>query len=108
MKKYNTIPNPLACYDCGFLYGAPGWLEVTIPDEVWEQINPTYHEGSGILCVTCIARRCEELGLQSVPVDFGIAGTFICGRVTGIRPIVVTPVTDKLLYQIPDDLSDLR
>lgn len=26
-----------------------------IPDELWEEINPTYEIGAGILCPTCIA-----------------------------------------------------
>jgi hypothetical protein len=34
-----------------------------IPDEIWEKINPTYHKGAGLLCLTCMANRLNHLGL---------------------------------------------
>jgi len=56
--KFN---DPLKCYDCGLEYGT--FPDFVIPDVLWERINPTYHEGSGILCPTCIAKRLDELDL---------------------------------------------
>jgi len=58
-------PEPLACYDCGLGYGAPGWMDTHVPNDVWQKISPTGHEG-GILCISCMARRCEALGLRDV------------------------------------------
>lgn len=49
------------CYDCGLSYTE--FPDMMIPDELWERINPTEHEGAGILCPTCIARRLNYLGL---------------------------------------------
>lgn len=70
MKRYTVeeLPNCNGCYDCNLPYGEPGWIEAIVPDEVWEIINPSYHERGGILCITCIARRCEEADLEDVPV----------------------------------------
>lgn len=61
--------DPAACYDCGLAYGDTGWIEAIIPDRVWDRIRPEGSSpGGGILCVTCIARRLERLGLKGVPV----------------------------------------
>ena len=71
MKRYKDDVRPKGqCYDCGQLYRSPGWIEVIVPDDVWEIINPTYHEGAGLLCIQCIAYRCVEAGLTEVPVRF--------------------------------------
>ena len=58
------------CEDCGLPYGEPGWIEAIVPDEVWWIITPADPDNKrgGILCITCIARRCEEAGLEDVPV----------------------------------------
>lgn len=50
-----------SCYDCGLEYS--NFPDMMIPDDLWERINPTEHEGAGILCPTCIARRLDHLGL---------------------------------------------
>lgn len=63
-------PDPLACYDCGLLYGGPGWIDTTIPREDWEAISPTGGYG-GILCITCMARKLEEVGREKVPLLIG-------------------------------------
>lgn len=81
----NTL-RPLGCYDCGLVYGGEGWMDALVSDEVWHKISPTHDEG-GILCITCIARRCERLGLQDVPVQI-VSGSLVGGYVTSIRPIV--------------------
>lgn len=49
------------CYDCGLEYS--NFPDMVIPDDLWEKINPTEHEGAGILCPTCIACRLDYLGL---------------------------------------------
>lgn len=75
MKRYTdeeieAFRNPLRCFDCGALYGQPDWIEATVPNDVWETINPTYHEnaGAGILCIVCMAKRCVEAGYYGVPM----------------------------------------
>lgn len=71
MRKYTDAERAVigaACHDCGLAYTDPGWIEAIVSDHVWEIINPTYHPGAGLLCITCIARRCHEAGLHDVPV----------------------------------------
>lgn len=90
MRKYTDEEigafNPLCCFDCGLVYGTPGWMDVLIPNDVWEMINPTFHEnsGAGILCIHCINRRCQELGLMYVPVWIG-SGALISKDILDIR-----------------------
>ena len=60
-------PDPLACYECGLVYGSPGWCDVVIPDEDWLAISPTGH-GGGVLCFTCMARRLTVGGREGVPM----------------------------------------
>jgi hypothetical protein len=58
------------CHDCGLAYGGDGWIEAVIPDKVWKEISPN-HDTSGVLCISCIARRLRGYGLsfdQEVPV----------------------------------------
>jgi hypothetical protein len=57
----------LACHDCGLLYSDPGWCDCHIPDDTWLRISPTGHEG-GVLCISCIARRLVENGIEGVPL----------------------------------------
>ena len=81
------------CHDCGLEYGSDGWIEAIIPDEVWWVIapDPEYKRG-GILCITCIARRCKEAGLEDVPV-------LLCGT----EPL--RAVTTKFGLYAKDSLS---
>lgn len=58
-----------ACEDCGLAYTDPGWIEAVIPDKAWATIKPE-NKGYGLLCITCISRRCVEHGLHDVPVWF--------------------------------------
>lgn len=58
-----------ACYDCGLMYGGDAWIEMVIPDKVWNKIKPKEcDDGCGILCATCIVRRLNILGIDNVPV----------------------------------------
>jgi hypothetical protein len=59
----------LGCYDCGLKYGGESWVETYIPESIWKQISP-HPDGGGILCVSCIARRLRQKGIQNVPVWF--------------------------------------
>lgn len=62
MIKYNDSERPSGkCYDCKIPYGS--FRDFTISDEHWEIINPTNHEGAGLLCPTCIANRLDSVGL---------------------------------------------
>lgn len=82
MKKFTDAEremyctNPLRCYDCGFRYGGLGWCDVIVPNDVWELINPTYHEGAGILCFNCISTRLDVLGMTNVKVMV-VSGPFL-------------------------------
>lgn len=62
--------DPLACPDCGLHYGGIGWCDAHVPTDVWIQISPSGNEG-GVLCITCMARRIELLGLDNVPLLIG-------------------------------------
>ena len=76
------------CYDCGRKYGGMGWVDASVPDEVWELISPVpENPEAGLLCFCCIAKRCAAQGLTSVPVvlDSGpfravAAGEGICQK----------------------------
>lgn len=57
----------LGCYDCGLRYGDDGWIECMVPNDVWLKIGHT-GDLSGILCITCIARRAKRLGLTRISV----------------------------------------
>lgn len=60
--KYQEHERPKGkCYDCKEPYAS--FPDMIIPDHLWEKINPTYYEGAGILCPTCICKRLDELGL---------------------------------------------
>ncbi len=68
--KYPTIVTTthLECYDCGLEYGSHIWVDIVLPDEIWEMINPSVHEESGLLCFNCIVRRLKFLGMDEVPI----------------------------------------
>jgi len=57
----------LSCYDCGYNYNRPDWVEAVVPDEVWEKIAPN-EEGGGILCIHCMSKRMVEAGIRSTVV----------------------------------------
>ena len=57
----------MPCYDCGKEYGGDDWIEAIIPDLIWNNISPTKNQ-SGILCISCMARRLSEAGYKKVPV----------------------------------------
>ncbi len=54
------------CYDCGLLYGSPAWIELVIPNDIWAKITPSIHKEGGLLCPTCMAKRCADLGLENI------------------------------------------
>ena len=57
------------CYDCGLEYGGDAWIEAIIPDKVWDRIRPDgCDKGCGILCISCIAKRIKQAGLETVPI----------------------------------------
>lgn len=67
------LPNILKarCFDCGFLYEDPAYIETSIPDKVWDIIRPADADpGCGILCINCISKRLVKHGLKDVPVWF--------------------------------------
>lgn len=67
----------LSCYDCGLIYAGDHWVEAIIPDDIWEKIenlNKPINMGI-ILCINCIAKRCNDLGLKDVPLKI-TAGPF--------------------------------
>ena len=51
------------CFDCGFEYGSPGWVDAVIPDDDWIAIGMKRCEG--LLCFNCIMKRCEGRGVKA-------------------------------------------
>ena len=65
MKKFLDKDRPWhKCYDCGMEYKT--FQDLSISDELWEKINPTYHEEAGLLCPTCILSRLSELRIKNI------------------------------------------
>ena len=59
--RYKDSERPTkCCYDCRLKYAE--FPDMIINDELWELINPTFHNGAGILCPTCIANRLNYIG----------------------------------------------
>ena len=58
---YKHKPDGCKCYDCGLEYGT--FSDLSLPNWLWEEINPSIHKCSGILCPNCIASRLDYLGL---------------------------------------------
>jgi len=64
MKKFTDKERPKGvCYDCNIPYES--FQDLIIPDEIWEIINPTYHEDAGLLCPNCIGKRLREANLKN-------------------------------------------
>lgn len=52
------------CLSCGERV----WYTFVVPDDVWKNIAPLQpfeHNGGGVLCVRCMDRRCEDLGIET-------------------------------------------
>lgn len=60
-----TAPDRVSCRDCRAPYGADGWCDVIVPNEVWNKIAPN----DGVLCFRCMTKRIEAHGLKNVPVN---------------------------------------
>lgn len=58
-------PSGGACWDCRLPYTDPGFADLVVPHNIWAKVSPTGHEG-GLLCPTCLVRRAEMAGVQSV------------------------------------------
>ena len=61
----------MPCYDCGMDYEGEDWIEAVIPDKIWNKISPTKEIGNpqgGLLCITCIVRRLNRLGIKNVSI----------------------------------------
>ncbi len=71
--KYDEWERPRGkCYDCRRPYST--FRDVVVPDSVWEAINPTFHEGAGLLCPLCILRRIYvRVGKREGQPSFGTA-----------------------------------
>ena len=109
MKRYTvkeTDRMPVGCYDCGLPYDrAAGWIETSVPDEIWDTIKPT-EEGDGLLCISCIARRCVEAGLENVPVR--LCGTEPLVTVDAFPFVVRCKRCQSITHLIAADLSPLQ
>jgi len=69
VEKYKDHERPRGkCYDCKRPYHS--FPDLIISDEMWRKINPTHHEGAGLLCLTCSGIRLREDGLHEVPATF--------------------------------------
>ncbi|WP_028472986.1 hypothetical protein [Nocardioides alkalitolerans] len=59
------------CARCPRRWGA-GWIDLWVPDEVWQRIAPVPNgqvDGSGHLCANCIVGALAALGLTDVPFE---------------------------------------
>jgi len=61
--KYDYTLNGGQCFDCGAEYGSTNYIELVLPHDLWEKINPTKEKGCGLLCHTCILQRLSSLGV---------------------------------------------
>lgn len=76
LAQHNSQAEAAAeCYDCGLSYDDPGFSDLVVPDDVWLKISPTGHSG-GLLCPTCMVRRAEHAGLESIQAVFR-SGPFV-------------------------------
>jgi hypothetical protein len=57
-------PTDARCFDCRIPYAQMS--DLSLPHEIWEKINPTNYEGSGVLCPNCICERLHQLNIQAV------------------------------------------
>lgn len=60
-----AAPDRVSCRDCRAPYGADGWCDVIVPNEVWNKIAPN----DGVLCFRCMTKRIEAHGLKNVSVN---------------------------------------
>lgn len=73
--RYKDEERPQGCcYDCRLEYEK--FPDMIIPAGLWERINPTEHEGAGLLCPTCIARRLDYIGVWYETGLYRIGGEF--------------------------------
>jgi len=47
------------CYDCGLPYS--DFVDLSVPDHIWDRINPTMHKEGGLLCPNCMGKRIRAL-----------------------------------------------
>ena len=52
----------VGCEQCGLPYGEPGWVDVVIPNEIWNALN------KDLLCFTCMTKALVQAGYKDVPV----------------------------------------
>lgn len=72
--RYSDDDRPWShCYDCNLPYkDFP--CDMLIQDDLWELINPTEHQGGGLLCPNCICARLIKLpGMTCVRACIDIA-----------------------------------
>src|SRR3990167_8552853 len=106
LKRYSEdeTPTDARCYDCGFPYESDGWIETSVPDEVWDIIKPT-EGGGGLLCINCISVRCAEAGLSNVPIQF--CGTEPLIPVWAFPRVVKCKHCNAIVHIVAPDLSGL-
>lgn len=50
------------CQDCGSVQYGPGWTEIVVPKNIWDDIRPS----KGTLCMACARHRLAEAGYANV------------------------------------------
>lgn len=70
--------NVVCCEDCGKDYANDWTLDMSVPDQIWNWICPSYKNGPDIiLCESCILKRLRVVGATVVniwpdQIDYGI------------------------------------
>lgn len=52
----------VACEQCGLAYGSPWWVDVVIPDAIWNTLN------ASLLCFACMTQALVKAGQTNVPM----------------------------------------
>ncbi len=64
--KYKEGERKAECYDCRLPYKK--FVDMVIPNDLWELINPSYFWGAGLLCPICAIKRLQKMGIEKVSI----------------------------------------
>ncbi len=106
MRKFCRTPKA-KCARCMCPYGAFGFHDMIVPDDVWAQISPSGNEG-GLLCPTCILAAMDDLKLKEVPVWFASGPACISETARAEKYCVLWVATKEKLDKILGIIMDAK